>query len=130
MKKIVISGSASLQNEINALRAELATKYEILDFPKPIAEKEFTKIYPQVLKNFMRNIAETDVLLVANFDKKGISGYIGAQAYAELCFGLSQNLLYGKNIELYILKIPEKSVQCYDEIALWLQFGWIKIWNE
>lgn len=130
MKKIVISGSASLQKEINALRDKLQKNYEVLDWPKPLDEKEFTQIYPQVLKNFMRNITETDVLLIANFDKNGVVGYVGAQAYAELCFGLSQNLLYGKNIQLFILKMPEKTVQCHDEISLWLQLGWIKIWNE
>ncbi len=77
----------------------------------------------------MFNITKTDILLVVNEDKKGICGYIGPAAFAELSFGVALNAIQEKNIELYILKMPEKSVQCYDEIKLWLDLGWIKIWS-
>lgn len=130
MRKIVLSASASLQKEINEFIDKLQNRYDVLDWPKPLDESTFMQIYPQVHKDFMRNITKTDVLLVVNADKKGITGYIGAETFAELCFGLSQNLIYGKNLELYILKLPDKSVQCYDEIKRWLNLGWIKIWNE
>ena len=130
MKKILLSGSVSLQKETNELAEKLKGKYEILDFPKPLSESEFMQSYPNVLSEFMQNITLTDVLLVVNADKNGVCGYIGAESFAELCFGLCQNLLYGKNIELYVLKMPDKSVQCYNEIMLWLNLGFIKIWNE
>lgn len=130
MKKIVLSGSASLQKEINELRDKLQNEYQILDYPKPLSKDEFTQAYPQVLKDFLQSIALTDVLLIVNADKNGVRGYVGAQSFAELCFGLSQKLVYGRNIDLYIFQMPEKSVQCYDEIKLWLDFGWISIWNE
>lgn len=130
MKKIVLSGSVSIQKEINDLIDKLKESYEILDWPKPLDKNEFMQKYPQVHKDFMYNLTKTDTLLVVNVDQKGICGYIGAQSFAELCFGLSQNVVYGKNIELFILKMPDKTVQCYDEISLWLELGWIKIWNE
>ena len=63
-------------------------------------------------------------------DKNGKIGYIGAESFAELTFGLAQELVYGKNIELVILKMPSKEVQCYEEINLWLKFGWIKLYEE
>lgn len=56
-------------------------------------------------------------------------GYIGAETFSELTFGLAQNLIYNKNIELVILKMPSIDVQCYDEICLWLKLGWIKIYS-
>ena len=130
MKKIVLSGSVALQKEINEVADKIKNKYEILDWPKPLDENTFAQTYPKVYKDFMQNITKADALFVVNADKNGVCGYIGAQAFAELCFGVCQNVVYGKNIELYILKMPEKSVKCYDEIKLWLQLGWIKIWNE
>lgn len=130
MKKIVLSGSASLQKELNELMDKLKNEYVILDWPKPLSENDFKQAYPKVFADFVQNITKTDILLIVNADKKGVCGYIGAAAFAELCFGLSQKVVYGKNIELYILKMPEKSVQCYDEIRLWLDLGWIKIWNK
>ncbi len=65
-----------------------------------------------------------------NEDKNGLSGYIGAEVFAELLFGLSQKLVYKKEIELYILKMPSKEVSSYEEVTLWLKLGWIKIWKE
>jgi len=47
-----------------------------------------------------------------------------------MCFGVSQNLIYNKNIEIIILKMPDKKVQSYDEINLWLKLGWIKLYKE
>lgn len=63
-------------------------------------------------------------------NKNGIEGYIGYEAYGELLFGLSQKLIYGKDIELVILKMPSIDVGCYEEINLWLKLGWIKLFEE
>lgn len=130
MKKIVLSGSASLQDEINDMIDKLKNKYEILDWPKPLNADTFIQAYPNVFKNFMQSITNADVLLAVNADKNGINGYIGAQSYAELCFALTQNIVYGKKIDLYILKMPDKTVHCYNEIKLWLSLGWINIWGK
>ena len=65
-----------------------------------------------------------------NEDKNGKLGYIGYEAYAELLFGISQKLVYHKNIELVILKMPSEDIGCYEEISLWLKLGWIKVYEE
>lgn len=130
MKKIVISGSASLQKELGDFIKTLSSEFKLLDYPKAIPQESFMEDYPAIHKDFYKNIAGADVLLIFNHDKKGISGYIGAAGFAELAFGLSQRLVYGKNIELYLYKMPDKSVQCYDEVQLWLKLGWIKIWDK
>lgn len=130
MKKIVLSGSVSMQNEFNALIKELNGKYEVLAYPvKNFDDSEFLTVYPKIYKDFYENICSCDTLLICNFDKNGVKGYVGSSAFAELCFGLAQNLVYGKQIEIYILKKPDKTVPCYDEIMLWLEIGKIKLWN-
>lgn len=131
MKKVVIAGSAKLQNDINYWKQKFSdNNYEILDYPKAIKKEKFMELYPNVHKEFFENITKTDMLFIMNEDKNGKIGYIGAESFAELTFGLAQKLIYGKNIELVILKIPSKEVQCYEEIDLWLKLGWIRLYKE
>lgn len=80
MKKIVLSGSVSLQKEINEINSKLENNYEILDYPKPLNEKSFMQTYPKIHQEFYQNISQTDILLLVNFDKKDIKGYIGAES--------------------------------------------------
>ena len=129
MKKIVLSGSASLQKEIKEIKSKLENNFEILDYPKPLSEENFMQVYPKVHEEFYRSITKTDILLLVNFDKKGIKGYIGVAGFSELSFAIAQNLIYHKNIEIFILQMPDESVSCFDEIQLWLKLGWIKIWG-
>ncbi len=130
MKKIVIAGSAKLQNRIdNWINYFKNKSYEVLDFPKKINELTFMNAYPSIHTEFFENITKTDVLFIMNEDKNGVEGYIGYETYAELTFGLAQKLIYKRNIELVILKIPSKEVGCYEEINLWIKLGWIKLFN-
>ena len=131
MKKVVIVGSAKLQNNINYWKEKFSNNnYEILDYPKAIEKERFMELYPNVHKEFFENITKTDMLFIMNENKNGKIGYIGAESFAELTFGLAQKLVYGKNIELVILKMPSKEVQCYEEIDLWLKLGWIRLYGE
>ena len=131
MKKVVIAGSAKLQQEIQNWRELFKNKdYEVLDYPKKIDETEFMELYPNVHKEFFENITKTDMLFIMNEDKNGKIGYIGAETFAELAFGLAQKLVYNKKIELVILKMPSENIQCYEEIKLWLKLGWIKLYEE
>lgn len=105
MKKIVIAGSAKLQKEVNYwINFFESNDYEILDYPRVIEESKFMELYPNIHTEFLENITKTNILFIMNEDKNGIIGYIGYEAYAELLFGLSQKLIYNKNIELVILK--------------------------
>lgn len=131
MKTIVIAGSAKLQKEIKTWITFFENKnYKILDYPKKIEDTRFLELYSKVHKEFLENITKADILFVMNEDKNGKLGYIGYEAYAELLFGLSQKLVYHKNIELVILKMPGTDVGCYEEICLWLELGWIKLYEE
>lgn len=131
MKKIVIAGSAKLQDKIDYWLTIFQEKnFKIIDYPKEIDKTNFIKSYPNIHKTFFENITKTDILFIMNEDKNGVEGYIGAETYAELAFGLAQNLVYNKNIDLIVLKMPSVNVQCYDEIRLWLELGWIKLYKE
>ncbi len=131
MKKIVIAGSAKLQKEVNKwINIFESNNYEILDYPKAIEESKFMELYPNIHTKFLDNITKADMLFIMNEDKNEKIGYIGYAAYAELLFGLSQKLLYNKNIELVILKMPNTDIGCYEEIDLWLKLGWIKLYKE
>ena len=131
MKKIVISGSAKLQKEIDKwINFFESNDSEILDYPKAIEESKFMELYPNIHTEFLENITKADMLFIMNENKNGKIGYIGYEAYAELLFGLSQKLVYNKNIELVILKIPDTDIGCYEEIDLWLKLGWIKLYKE
>ncbi len=131
MRKVVIAGSAKLQKEINKWLKFFENKnYEILNYPKIMGKSKIIELYPNVHKTFFEYITKTDILFIMNEDKNGISGYIGAETFAELTFGLAQKLVYNKEIELVILKMPSRKVQCYEEIDLWLKLGWIKLHEE
>lgn len=128
MQTIVVSGSVSNQQNIQNLVNTLANKYTVLDYPKPITG-DFEKMYSQIHQTFMKSIAQTDVLLLFNYDKNGVQGYIGAAGFAELHFAVSLHAVYGKNIQTFIYQMPDKQVFCYDEIQRWLSLGWIQLWE-
>lgn len=131
MKKVVIAGSAKLQKEVNNWLKIFANKeLEILDYPKVIEESRFMELYPNIHIEFLENIKKADMLFVMNEDKNDIVGYIGYETYGELLLGLSQKVIYNKNIELVVLKMPSTNVGCYEEIDLWLKLGWIKLYEE
>lgn len=130
MQKIVISGSAKLQENINYWVNYFSNKgYEVLDYPKDINKDEFLDLYPKIHKDFYQNIKKADILFIMNEDKNGIEGYIGPAVFAELSYGIIE-YLNNRDILLMLLKMPSKEVNCYEEINLWLKLGWIKIWEE
>ena len=65
MKKVVIVGSAKLQNNINYWKEKFSNNnYEILDYPKAIEKERFMELYPNVHKKFFENITKTDMLFI------------------------------------------------------------------
>jgi len=47
-------------------------------------ETEFAKIHYDLIRNHFKKIDESDALLVCNFDKEGVSGYIGGSMLMEM----------------------------------------------
>ena len=129
---VVIAGSTSLQNETLKWKNYWNSKenHAVIDFPLAIKDKNFIKVYPEVHKKFFRNILKADILFIANEDKNGTRGYIGAEVFAELVYGLMQNLISGQEIKIILAKMSSQKVQSFEEIKLWLQLGWIKIFKK
>lgn len=125
--KVVIAGSVSLESEIKKW-VEYWSKQDnclVLNYPKIISSDRFDELYPEVHKQFFKDINEADILFIANYKKNGIDGYIGAETFAELGFGLAKKLIENKDIKLILAHMPAKEVACYDEIMLWNKLGWI-----
>ena len=129
-RKLVISGSVKFSKEIKEFVDKIENKYNVLNYPKPIKEEDLLKEYRDIHKKFYFDIENTDDFLLFNYDKNGKEGNIGYADFAELSVAITQNLLHGKNISIYILKYPSTSVSCKQEIDLWLSLGWIKIFDK
>ena len=130
MKKIVISGSSKLQNKVKYwLEHFKGLGYEILDYPKLIEPENYSEELPKVYKDFYTSLENTDTYFLMNEEKNGIKGYIGASSIAELTYVVILNLIHNKNIDIYILNIPDEKVSSYDEVKFWLEQGWIKLYQ-
>ncbi len=130
--KVVIAGSAGLQEGIQKWIQYWENKEgcSVINYPHEIPPDNFRGLYPEVHADFFKDITEADVLFVANEKKNGIEGYIGAETFAELAFGLAQNLVYGKKIKLILAHMPVKEIACYEEIVLWLKLGWVELLHD
>lgn len=129
-KKIVISGSSKLQKEIKFWINHFEDKnYEILDYPKQIGLDNYYQDLANIYREFYNNLEKTDTYFLMNEDKNGIKGYIGASSISELTYVVMLNLIHNKKIDIYILNIPSKEVNSYDEIKAWLDMGWIKLYD-
>lgn len=125
--QVVIAGSATLQKHIQKWIHYWNSKdgYSVLDYPKLIPKKDFKKLYPNIHKNFFKNIIESDILFVANERKNNIDGYIGAETFAEVAFAVIQKIVYKKKIKIILAHKPSSKVNSFSEISLWLKLGWI-----
>ena len=131
MKKIVISGSSKLQNEVNYWLDYFKNKnYEILAYPIYVKQEEYQKELSEIYKEFYTAIEHTDEFFLMNEEKNGIKGYIGSSAIAELTYAVILNLIHNKNIDIYILNMPSKEISAYEEVKFWLDMGWIKLFNK
>ena len=127
MKKIVISGSSKLQEELITWKKHFEQKgYKVIDYPKQVNKENLKDIY----KSFYESLEKADVLFLMNEERKGIKGYIGPSSMAEVIYTIMLNQIHNKKIEIYILNMPSREVSCYDEIKLFLENGWIKIYEK
>ena len=130
-RKLVIAGSASLQEKIQYWKKFWENKgFAVTGHPQSISDETFLRDYPQIHADFFQNLADADILFAMNEDKNGISGYLGAESFAEMSFAVAQNLIYHKKIKIIILQMPDRRVQSYAEIILWLKLGWIILYND
>lgn len=127
MKNVVIAGSVSLPTAVEKWVRYWSEQngHLVTNYPKPVSETRFLEEYPQVHKDFFASLRNADILFVANEEKHGIPGYIGAEVFAEIAFAVALNLIADKHIEIILAQKPAEQVQAYEEIQLWSRLGWI-----
>ncbi len=131
-KKIVICASASFETEIMDLKDRLKKDgFEVIKYPTKI-KGDLSKGYGKEFPEHYNAITKTDILLVLNLDKKGVPGYIGSGVFAEMAFAIGLNKVFNKKIEVcYLFDLPpERSLPYSDELKLWEDLGWIKIFKK
>jgi hypothetical protein len=103
--KIAICGSLDFTHEIKSLADELIGKGFEVEIPpssRKILNGEFTvddikfdknngnfparAIKSDAIREYWKTIGDSDAILVANFDKKGVKNYIGGNTFLEMGF--------------------------------------------
>lgn len=122
-KKITISGSIANLTKIISLSDELAKNFHFQIFtPKDadniLQEMEVTDFEPiyrksQAIQIYLNFIKQSDILLVANFDKGVKENYIGTGVLTEMSFA------YALNKPIYIYNVvPDYLLYREDILAL------------
>ena len=66
---------------------EHTREYALMDtLDKVVTESARNKINEDLIRGYYRKIEENDAILIANFTKNGIEGYIGGNAFLEMGF--------------------------------------------
>ena len=129
-RKIVICASASFENEIIEWKNKLEEfGFEVIKYPTKIKE-DFLNSYKKEFSEHYEAISKADDILALNLEKKGLSGYIGAGVFAEMAFAIGLNKVLNKKIGVYYLNpIPERAFPYSDELKLWEELEWIKLFK-
>lgn len=109
--KIVVCGSMKFIEDIKKIKEELTKQGHEVIIPnidhleeEQQMEDHNAKIKFDLIRSFFKKIENSDALLVANFDKNNIKGYIGGNSLLEM------GKAYDVRIPIYLLyEIPEMS---------------------
>jgi hypothetical protein len=127
MKRVVISGSAKRQPELRRWKHWWREAgFEVIYCPELIdTTRGFLVAYQATYKDIYKNLLRADILFVMNEDKKDVTGYIGAQTFAEASYVVANNLVTDhKRVQVIVLKMPSETVPCYEEVATWIELCW------
>lgn len=98
--KLVICGSMSFAKEMKEAQELLEAQGHTVFIPRnlndfltgtPAREKKELKIQHDVFKDYFNEIHSSDGVLVLNYEKKGVPGYVGVNALIEMAFAYVQN---------------------------------------
>ncbi|MFW6025902.1 MAG: hypothetical protein ACOCRX_06120 [Candidatus Woesearchaeota archaeon] len=125
--KIVICASLSFEKEIKEWKEKLEKLgFKVIKHPIKLQD-DFVEDYKEEFSKHYKAILESDAILVLNFKKNKIPGYIGAGVFAEMAFAIGLNKTLNKQIKVYYLNpIPKDKLSCSDELELWQKLNWIE----
>ena len=98
--KLVICGSMSFAKEMKEAQELLESRGHTVFVPRnlndflngtPTREKKELKIQHDVFKDYFNEIRNSDGVLVLNYEKKGVPGYVGVNALIEMAFAYVQD---------------------------------------
>jgi hypothetical protein len=123
--KIVLGGSCVFAKELFNIKKELEDEghsvlvtddlHEYVE--KPSIKRDFdeevkiSKKY-DIIKSFFKKIEQSDALLIGNFTKNNIKGYLGPNVLMDL------GLAYYLNKKIYLLNDVDRSQSCAVEMAI------------
>lgn len=127
MKKVVISGSTKLLDEVAIWKKKFEDKgYEVINYPHINENVSISEVY----KKFYQDIENCDIFFLMNEKKGNIEGYIGASVFGELTYAIMNNIIHNKNIKVLMLDMPSVALFCHEEIVRWLDMGWIEFYHD
>lgn len=127
MKKVVISGSTKLLDEVSVWKKKFEDKgYEVINYPHIDEDNNISEVY----KKFYKDIEECDIFFLMNEKKGNIEGYIGASVFGELTYAIMNNVIHNRNIKILMLDMPSVALFCHEEIVRWLDMEWIEFYND
>jgi len=127
--KIVICSSAFFVEKAEKIKEKIKSKHEVFLYPlevefngkkisildyyklrKKKLTKDLLKIKTELIKEHIKKIENSDAILVLNFDKENIKGYIGGNTFLEIV------IAYYLNKKIFLWKKPSKKLPYYEEI--------------
>lgn len=127
MKKVVISGSAKLLQEVQYWKKVFEDKgYEVINYPHIEENTDYDVEY----QKFYTDIENCDIFFLMNEMKNNIEGYIGASVFGELTYAVMNNVVHNKSIKVLMLDMPSIALFCHEEIVRWLDLGWINFYHQ
>lgn len=130
-KKVVISGSAKLQDAALHWKKFWEDRGDVvLEYPRALDPNNLAQEYAEVHPFFHQQLEKADIQFIMNEDKNGIEGYIGSATFAEMNYGVVRRLVHHQPLEIILLKKPSPQIQADEEINLWLELGWIKLFSD
>jgi hypothetical protein len=95
MKEIAVCGSMDFFNEMDSMRVELEALGLKASIPAPeeikidcsaASDGQLARVKKQFIDEHLAKIRRADAILIANIEKRGIDGYIGANTLMEAAF--------------------------------------------
>jgi len=129
--KITICSSAFFIREVEKVKQKLEEKgYQVFIFPQRVElegeilevtqfyemrkedyfNEAYWKLKNRLMEEHIRKIERSDAILVLNYDKDGISGYIGGNTFLEM------GLAYYLNKKIFLWKKPSENLPFFEEI--------------
>lgn len=113
--KITLCSSSSFFDQLNNVRIVLENRGHIIFFPhvwvwNGKSEEEISNVQHDLIKRHFKNINESDAIFVANYEKNGVSGYIGGNVLLEM------GKAFDKGIPIFLMYDVPRDVKYREEL--------------